>query len=132
MRHARVTKAAVVTAVATAVCHLTMSAGFAWARDRPSEHPDDWSGLYEFGATVLASWILMPLVLWAGMRVLGERRTHLQVYVGALLWGAVSWYHVDDIDRAGGVMPPLVAAVFVVVGALLGAFDPGPECDEAV
>lgn len=126
MNYARTLKAAVVTITATVACHLTMSAGFAWARGQESDHPDDWSGMLEFGATVLATWILMPLVLWIGMRVLGERRTHLQILLGTPLWIGVSSVYIDDVDRpGGGLMPVPVLVAFVLAGALLGAHDPG-------
>ncbi|MCI0386053.1 hypothetical protein [Streptomyces sp. CNQ085] len=126
MNCTRTLKAAVVTITATAACHLTMNAGFAWARGQESDHPDDWAGLFEFGATVLATWILMPLVLWIGMRLLGERRTWLQMILGTPLWAGVSLVYVDDVDRpGGGLMPVPVLVAFVLVVALLGAYDPG-------
>ncbi|MFH0244523.1 hypothetical protein ACGRHY_19405 [Streptomyces sp. HK10] len=125
MVYARPLKAAAVTIIATAACHLTMNAGFAWARGQEPDHPDDWAGVLEFGATVLATWILMPLVLGIGMRVLGERRTRLQILLGTLLWTGVSLTYVDDVDRPGGLMPVPVLVSFVLVGALLGAHDPG-------
>ncbi|GAA3618771.1 hypothetical protein ACG5V6_02655 [Streptomyces chitinivorans] len=125
MDYARALKAAVATAIATAAGHLTMSAGFAWARGQEPDHPDDWSGLPEFGATVLATWILMPLALWVGMRVLGERRTWLQILLGTPLWVGVSSVYIDDVDHPGGLMPVPVLVLFVLAGALLGAYDPG-------
>ncbi|MFP8882736.1 hypothetical protein [Streptomyces mangrovi] len=125
MNYARALKAAVVTVVATAAGHLAMSAGFAWARGQKPDHPDDWSGLPEFGATVLATWTLMPLALWIGMRVLGERRTQLQILLGTPLWIGVSSVYIDDVDRPGGLMPVPVLVMFVLAGALLGAYDPG-------
>jgi hypothetical protein len=125
VNYARTLKAAVVTAIATVACHLTMSAGFAWARGQEPDHPDDWSGLLEFGATVLATWMVMPLVLWIGMRVLGERRTWPQILLGTPLWIGVSSVYIDDVDRPGGLMPVPVLVLFVLVGTLLGAHDPG-------
>ncbi|SFK30457.1 hypothetical protein [Streptomyces pini] len=125
MDYARALKAAVITAISTAAGHLTMSAGFAWARGQEPDHPDDWSGLPEFGATLLATWILMPLALWIGMRVLGERRTWLQILLGTLLWIGVSSVYIDDVDRPGGLMSVPVLVLFVLAGTLLGAYDPG-------
>ncbi|MFC7817455.1 hypothetical protein ACFUTR_22775 [Streptomyces sp. NPDC057367] len=124
MNHVRTLKAAVVTIAATAACHLTMNAGLAWARGQESDHPNDWAGTVEFGVTLLATWMLMPLMLWIGMRVLGERRTQLQFIVAALLWIVVSLMYVDDVDRPGGHMPAPALVVFVLVGALLGAHNP--------
>ncbi|WP_143688467.1 hypothetical protein [Streptomyces barkulensis] len=130
MDYARALKAVVITAVATAAGHLTMSAGFAWARAQEPDHPDDWSGLPGFSATVLATWTLMPLALWIGMRVLGERRTWLQILLGTPLWIGVSSVYIDDVDRPGGLMSVPVLVAFVLAGALLGAYDPGSARDD--
>lgn len=125
MRYARHIKGGAVSAIATAACHFTLSAGLAWARDQSSENPDSWSGLTEFGATVLASWLLMPLLLWAGMRGLGERHTYPLLILGTPLWAVLSLVYVDDIDRPAGHMPIPALIAFVVVCTLLGGVNSG-------
>jgi hypothetical protein len=44
----------------------------------------------------------MPLLLWAGMRTMGERGNAVLVLVGGLVWAGLSGYYIDDIDFPGG------------------------------
>ncbi|NUP16723.1 MAG: hypothetical protein HOZ81_11580 [Streptomyces sp.] len=126
MRYARFVKGAVTVAAATAACHALMSAGFAWARDSADESGDSpFSGAFEFALTTAASWILMPLLLWAGMRMMGEAGNTVLVVVGGFAWLGLSGYFTDDIDRAGGHIPILALTAFVLLGTALAGVDPG-------
>lgn len=126
MRYVRFAKGAVTVAAATAACHTLMSAGFAWARDSAAESGDAmFSGGYEFLLTTAASWVLMPLLLWAGMRVMGETSNTVLVAVGGLIWLGLSGYFTDDIDRAGGHIPVLALAAYVLLGTGLAGVGPG-------
>ena len=105
MRYVRSIKGAVTVVVATAACHTLMSVGFASARDSGSGSDDTFAGTFEFLLTMAASWALMPLLLWAGMRAMGETGNVALVIVGGLAWLGLSGYYIDDIDRAGGHIP---------------------------
>ncbi|MFF7307276.1 hypothetical protein [Streptomyces sp. NPDC008137] len=123
----RFIKGAVTVVAATAACHSLMYAGFAGARESAAANEDDmWAGAFEFLFTMAASWALMPLLLWAGMRVLGETGNAVLVLVGGLVWAVLSGYFTNDIDRAGGHMPVPALVAYVLAGtAVSGAGSPG-------
>lgn len=126
MRYVRFAKGAVTVVAATAACHALMSAGFAGARDSADESGDAmFSGGFEFLLTLVASWVLMPLLLWAGMRVMGETGNTVLVAVGGLVWLGLSGYFTDDIDRAGGHIPILALAAYVLLGTGLAGVGRG-------
>ncbi|GHC34270.1 hypothetical protein ACFWJV_30165 [Streptomyces rochei] len=122
MRYARSIKGAVTVVVATAACHTLMSVGFASARDSASGSDDTFAGTFEFLLTMAASWALMPLLLWAGMRAMGETGNVALVIVGGLAWLGLSGYYIDDIDRAGGHIPALALAVYILLETGLAGF----------
>ncbi|MBR8641877.1 hypothetical protein KEF29_27495 [Streptomyces tuirus] len=110
---------------ATAACHTLMSAGYAWTRDSAAADGDTMlSGAFEFLLTTAASWALMPLLLWAGMQVMGEARSTVLIVVGGLVWVGVSGYFIDDIDHAGGHIPMLALAAYVLLGTGLAGAGP--------
>ncbi|MDQ0750075.1 uncharacterized membrane protein YuzA (DUF378 family) [Streptomyces africanus] len=123
MRYVRHVKGAVTVTAATAACHTLMSAGFARAHESAAESDDEmWAGAFEFLLTTAASWVLMPLLLWAGMRMMGETHNAVLVAVGGLFWSGVSGYFTDDIDRVGGHIPFLALAAYILLGTgLAGA-----------
>ncbi|MCT7353378.1 hypothetical protein N4P33_14505 [Streptomyces sp. 15-116A] len=120
----RLGKGAVTVLVATAACHTLMSAGFASARDSASGSDDAFAGTFEFLLTMAASWALMPLLLWAGMRVMGETGNVAMVIVGGLAWLGLSGYCIDDIDRAGGHIPAAALAAYILLGTGLAGSGP--------
>ncbi|MFG2116993.1 hypothetical protein ACGFRB_30875 [Streptomyces sp. NPDC048718] len=125
MPYIRLVKGALAVAVATVACHALMSAGYAWARDSAAANGDTpLSGAFEFLFVTAASWVLMPLLLWAGMRLLRERGNTVLVVVGGLAWVGISGYCTDDIDRPGGHMPVLALVAYVLVGTLLATVGP--------
>ncbi|MCT9139626.1 hypothetical protein [Streptomyces violarus] len=120
MGYLRFVKGAVTVVAATAACHALMSAGFAAARESADASDDEpFAGAFEFILTTAASWALMPLLLWAGMRVMGETGNAVLVAVGGLVWLGLSGYFTDDIDRAGGHIPVLALVVYVLLGTAL-------------
>jgi uncharacterized membrane protein YuzA (DUF378 family) len=127
MRYVRHVKGAVTVTVATAACHTLMYAGFAGARASAAESDADdmWAGAFEFLLTTAASWVLMPLLLWAGMRMMGETHNAVLVAVGGLFWAGVSGYFTDDIDRVGGHIPLLALAAYILLGTGLAGVGPG-------
>ncbi|MER6148022.1 hypothetical protein [Streptomyces hirsutus] len=125
MRYMRHAKGALTVVAATAACHALMSAGYAWARDTAAASGDTiFSGAFEFLLTTAASWALMPLLLWVGMRVMGETGNAVLVLVGGLVWVGVSGYFIDDIDFAGGRIPLLALAAYVLLCTGLAGVDP--------
>lgn len=125
MRYVRSVKGAVTVVVATAACHTLMSVGFASARDSAAGSDDAFAGTFELLLTTAASWALMPLLLWAGMRVMGETGNVVLVVVGGLVWLGLSGYFTDDIDRPGGHMPLLALAAYILLGTGLAGVGPG-------
>ncbi|MEU1047204.1 hypothetical protein ABZ400_18855 [Streptomyces sp. NPDC005897] len=115
MRYARHAKGALTVTGATAASHALMSSGYTWARDSAAAGDTVFSGAFEFLATTAASWALMPLVLWAGMQVLGEAGNTVLLITGGLAWVGLSGYFIDDIDRTGGQIPILALAAYVVL-----------------
>ncbi|MER6106666.1 hypothetical protein [Streptomyces hirsutus] len=125
MRYMRHAKGALTVVAATAACHALMSAGYAWARDTAAASGDTiFSGAFEFLLTTAASWALMPLLLWVGMRVMGETGNAVLVLVGGLVWVGVSGYFIDDIDFAGGRIPLLALVPYVLLCTGLAGVDP--------
>ncbi|MFA3872906.1 hypothetical protein ABS735_04305 [Streptomyces sp. MMCC 100] len=124
MRYVRFIKGAVTVVVATAACHTLMSAGFASAGDEAAGSDDAFAGIFEFLLTTAASWALMPLLLWAGMRMMGETSNVALVIVDGLVWLGLSGYYIDDIDRAGGHMPALALAAYILLGTGLAGSGP--------
>ncbi|MEU6521558.1 hypothetical protein ABZ892_01625 [Streptomyces sp. NPDC046924] len=126
MQYIRHAKGALAVVAATAACHSLMSAGYAWARDSAAASGDTiFSGAFEFLLTTAASWALMPLLLWAGMRVMGETGNAVLVLVGGLVWVGLSGYCIDDIDFPGGHMSILALTAYVLLGTGLAGVGPG-------
>ncbi|MFE9017449.1 hypothetical protein ACFYNL_02540 [Streptomyces sp. NPDC007808] len=122
MRYARSAKGALTAGSATAACHGLMSTGYAWARDSEAASGDAvLSGAFEFLLTTAASWVLMPVLLWGGMRVMRENGNALLVLVGGLVWAGLSGYFIDAVDRIGGHIPVPALAAYVLLCAGLAA-----------
>ncbi|MET8215169.1 hypothetical protein [Streptomyces hirsutus] len=125
MRYMRHAKGALTVVAATAACHTLMSAGYTWVQDsRATADHTMFSGAFEFLLTTAASWALMPLLLWVGMRVMGETGNAVLVLVGGLVWVGVSGYFIDAIDRPGGHMPIPALAAYVLLCTGLAGVDP--------
>ncbi|MFD8460037.1 hypothetical protein [Streptomyces antimycoticus] len=116
-------KGAAVTVVAVLVCHLVLSAGYAIARDQKGRDPDGGSWIsaeIHLVTFVLGPLLVMPLLLWAGMRILGERDNYLLIIVGSLLWLLGAGYNLNHLQYTPGAhLPVPLLAGMVAVGALL-------------
>ncbi|GAA2358022.1 hypothetical protein SVIO_001440 [Streptomyces violaceusniger] len=115
-------KGAAVTAVAVLVCHLILSAGYAAARAQSRANSDDsWiPDEIHLVTFVLGILLVMPLLLWAGMRILRERGNYLLIIVGSLLWLLGAGYNLNHLKYTPGAhLPVPLLAGMVAVGALL-------------
>ncbi|MFD4765502.1 hypothetical protein [Streptomyces niveus] len=127
LRHA---KGAVVMVVATAACHGVLSGGYAGARDAAAgSDAGAFSGGIEFLLTTLASWVLMPVLLWAGMNLVGETGSAALIVICGVVWLGVSGYFIDDIDRSGGHIPIPALVAYVFLGAALAGVGTDEEGD---
>ncbi|MGI5336588.1 hypothetical protein ACQEVS_03875 [Streptomyces sp. CA-181903] len=120
---ARPLKGAAVTGLAVLACHTALTAGFAAARAEERADPDNaWAGTEVWLATFAVGLVLaMPVMLWAGMRLLREKDNHLLVVGGGLAWFFAAGCHVDawSADGAGRHVPMPSIAGMIAVGALL-------------
>lgn len=74
-------------------------------------------GFLELLFAGVAGVMSMPLLLWAGMRVLRERGNHLLVMVGAVTWIFLGGHVVEDDVGVGATAGFL--ALFAALGSLL-------------
>jgi len=115
-------KGAAVTAVAVLVCHLILSAGYAAARAHERADSDgSWVGAeIQLVTFVLGLLLVMPLLLWAGMRILGERDNYLLIIFGSLVWWGGAGFNLSHLKYTPDAhLPVPLLAGMVAVGALL-------------
>lgn len=123
-RVARPLKGAAVTAVAVLVCHLILSIGLAAVRERRRADPGNaWAGTSTWCVTfALGLVIVMPLLLWAGMRLAGESHHYFLVIGGSLAWLFGAGYHLHHLAYVPGAhLPVWLLAGLVAVGAGLAS-----------
>ncbi|ANW17293.1 hypothetical protein [Streptomyces clavuligerus] len=123
LHRVRLLKGTLAAAVAAAVCHSVMSVGYTSAREAGADD-GPWGGIVEFGFATGASWILMPILLWAGMRLMREKGTVLLAVVGGFVWFLVSGWFIDDIDSVGGHMPFAVLIAYALTAGALAGVEP--------
>ncbi|WP_369248198.1 hypothetical protein [Streptomyces sp. R41] len=117
-RTARWVKGAVVSAVSAVVCYWIWSSLREWAQGVGDADPDAmFAGSLESLLAGVAGVASMPVLLWAGMRVLRERGNHLLVLLGALAWILIGGHVVEDAVGTGATAGFL--ALFAVLGGLL-------------
>ncbi|MFC9491125.1 hypothetical protein ACFTZM_34335, partial [Streptomyces hydrogenans] len=80
--------------------------------------------------------LVMPIVLWTGMRLSGERRLGAMVLVGSAGWIVVVWRGVDGLDDSfGAILPLRPLALLVGVTALASLLrrrpSPAPSAPRA-
>ncbi|MFF5583241.1 hypothetical protein [Streptomyces hygroscopicus] len=96
--------------MAVLVCHLILSAGYAAARaqDRADHDGGSWlSAEIHLLIFVLGVLLVMPLLLWAGMRVLGERDNYLLIMFGSLLWLVGAGSNLSRLEYTPGAHLPV-------------------------
>jgi hypothetical protein len=71
----------------------------------------------------------MPVLLWAGMRALGERGNHLLVLLGTVSWLLIGGHVVeDDVSVAATVA---FLGLFALLGSVLATVASGSSRREA-
>ncbi|MGW1554164.1 hypothetical protein, partial [Streptomyces sp. NPDC002346] len=96
-RTARWVRGTLVSAVAAVACYGIWASLRQWAQDVSAADPDTmFAGSFELLLAGFTGVVSMPVLLWAGMRALGERRTHLFVSVGAVTWPFLGGHVVED------------------------------------
>ncbi|MFI5745324.1 hypothetical protein ACIBBE_05225 [Streptomyces sp. NPDC051644] len=111
------------TVIAAALSHLMLSDGLSlsqWQQAATNAGGDlGGSGDTAFSAAVVNTMLVMPAVLWVGMRLLRERRVYLIVAVGTVGWFFTVGQYIDQLsDRPDIVMPLGPLALFIAVTAL--------------
>ncbi|WP_181789180.1 hypothetical protein [Streptomyces phytophilus] len=112
----RAVKGAVVSVFAVWVCSRILVEGFDITRERAS---GSW-GLDPTPLIALAvSVVAMPVVLWAGMRVLRERRNAPLVWLMTVSWLFAGGYFFDTLDGVGAHIPAAVFAGYAAGGGFV-------------
>ncbi|GGN74170.1 hypothetical protein GCM10011579_052990 [Streptomyces albiflavescens] len=125
-RAARWVKGAAVSAVSAVLCYWIWSSLREWAQGVGDADPDAmFAGSLEALIAGIAGVASMPVLLWAGMRVLRERGNHLLVLLGALAWIFIGGHVVEDAVGTGATAGFL--ALFAVLGGLLAGVQPPSE-----
>lgn len=114
----RLFKALLVSVVAVTVSHVVLSdtLGLALTGQAAAalgEGPG-YSSDQAFTTAVVNTLLTMPLVLWLGMRISGERRVGPMVLVGAISWQVAVWRGIDDLDDTLGALLPFQSLMLVV------------------
>ncbi|MGW7617524.1 hypothetical protein ACWGLG_17010 [Streptomyces antimycoticus] len=121
-RTARGVKGALVSAAAAIVCYWVWASLLEWADDvAEASGPVMGAGWFEGLLALITGFLSMPVLLWVGMRLLGERGNHLLVLAGAVAWLIIGG-HVAD----GFVSVTTTAALltlFAVLGGLLSLVE---------
>ncbi|MFF8805530.1 hypothetical protein [Streptomyces omiyaensis] len=114
----RLLKAAAVTALAVGAAHLVLSDTLRFALVGQASaalgSPTGYGTAQVFTTALLNTALVMPLVLWAGMRLGGERRTGAMVLVGTTAWIVTVWNGIDALDDSFGAVLPLRSLALVV------------------
>ncbi|GHJ96014.1 hypothetical protein SNE510_55330 [Streptomyces sp. NE5-10] len=107
----RLLKAAVVTALAIGAAHLILSDTLRFALVAEASaalgSPTGYGTAQVFTTALFNTALVMPIVLWTGMRLSGERRLGAMVLVGSVGWIVVVWRGVDGLDDSFGAILPL-------------------------
>ncbi|MGW0735635.1 hypothetical protein [Streptomyces sp. NPDC002851] len=120
-------KGMLVSGLAAVLCSWGWNALRDWADDVAATGGDTiGAGWIESALAGLAGILAMPLLLWAGMRLLGERGNHLLVLLGLVAWWPIGGHVVED--AVGPVATGLFLALFAVIGGLLSLAEmPGKK-----
>ncbi|MFE6457905.1 hypothetical protein [Streptomyces cinereoruber] len=114
----RLLKALIVSSVGVAASHLVLSDTLylslaAQASATLGSGPGYSSG-QAFTSALVNTFLLMPLVLWIGMRITGERKVGPMVLVGVVGWVIAVGNGIDAIDDRPGAILPLESLALVV------------------
>ncbi|MFG2311405.1 hypothetical protein ACGFS9_22470 [Streptomyces sp. NPDC048566] len=125
-RAVRWAKGTAVTALSAVVCLWIWTSCRSWAQGVREANEDAFlAGSLESLLAGVAGVLSMPLLLWAGMRLLGERGVHLLLLVGTVGWFLIGGHVVED--AAGGAATAGFLALFAVLGGLAALARPRPS-----
>ncbi|MGW6260100.1 hypothetical protein [Streptomyces sp. NPDC055085] len=124
-RATRWAKGTAVTAVSAVVCYGIWTSCRSWAQGVRDVSEDAFlAGSLESLLAGIAGVLSMPLLLWAGMRLLGERGNHLLLLGGTVAWFLIGGHVVEDAVGKGATAAFL--ALFAVLGGLAALTQPRP------
>ncbi|MGW1510981.1 hypothetical protein [Streptomyces sp. NPDC002394] len=114
----RFLKALIVSALGVAASHLILSdtlyLSFAGQAASSLGAGPGYSADQAFTTALINTFLVMPLVLWIGMRITGERRVGPMVLVGVVAWITAVGNGIDLIDDAPDTLLPLRSLALVV------------------
>lgn len=114
----RSAKGVVVGAVAAVVCFWFWSALDEWATDTEiGPNSNFGSGFVEGVTANLAGIVVIPVLLWAGMRLARERNNYLLVVGCGMLWPFIGGMLIDE--NHGVTATVLLLVLFPVLGGVL-------------
>ncbi|WP_369145776.1 hypothetical protein [Streptomyces sp. R44] len=114
----RLLKALIVSTLGVAAAHLILSdtlyLSFAGQAASSLGAGPGYSADQAFTSALINTFLVMPVVLWIGMLVAGERRVGSMVLVGTVAWVTAVGNGIDLIDDAPGTLLPFRSLVLVV------------------
>src|SRR5512146_2503168 len=111
-------KGTLVSGASAYVCYVIWAYLWQWAEDASiASQSAMGAGWTETVLAELAGLLSMPVMLWAGMRLLGARGNHVLILGGAVMWSQIGSRTVDGGIRGTAAVPSLT--LFAVVGGLL-------------
>ncbi|MFF2780681.1 hypothetical protein ACFVU3_38025 [Streptomyces sp. NPDC058052] len=114
----RLFKAVVVTGIAVVAAHVVLSDTLRFALVGQASAalgaPTGYGEAQVFTTALLNTALVMPLVLWAGMRMGGERRLGAMLLAGSVGWIVAVWNGIDGLDDSFGAILPLSSLALVV------------------
>lgn len=110
----RAAKGAAVTVLTVWVCSRILIRGFDLVRERGSDGLD-----FTPLVAMAISLAVMPITLWAGMRLLGERRNGSLAWLTTCNWLFVGAYLFDTLDRVDAHIPVAALVGYAVWGAFV-------------
>ncbi|MBW8088532.1 MULTISPECIES: hypothetical protein [Streptomyces] len=119
-------KGGAVTAAAAHATYWVWESAKEWESEAEQANPDGGIGAgFIEGALATFAWLtLVPLLLWAGMRLLRERDNHLLVTMGSAAWIVLGTQVTKgDVSR---VETELFLFAFTLLGGFLALYRPVP------
>ncbi|MFF7442605.1 hypothetical protein [Streptomyces sp. NPDC008122] len=124
-RAPRLLKAVIVSTLGVAASHLilsdTLNLSFAGQAAATLGAGPGYSADQAFTTALINTFLVMPVVLWIGMLITGERRVGLMVLVGEIAWTTAVGNGIDVIDDAPGTLLPLRSLLLVVAVTALAS-----------
>ncbi|MEU6165239.1 hypothetical protein [Streptomyces tanashiensis] len=124
-RAPRLLKALIVSVLGVALAHLILSdtlyLSFAGQAASTLGAGPGYSADQAFTTALINTFLVMPLVLWIGMLVTGERRVGPMVLVGTVAWITAVGNGIDLLDDAPGTLLPLRSLALVVAVTALAS-----------